>query len=111
MFILHSVIFFSFFFVCLFYLVNLLLSYSYSSRSKVGAYECGFATVGKIQSSFSIHFFVIMLLFVLFDLEVVMFVGVLVTDVNSLSTFLLLVVFIAGGFYMEWWYGKLRWVV
>nr|UWI71752.1 NADH dehydrogenase subunit 3 [Strongyloides fuelleborni fuelleborni] len=111
MFVLHSVIFFSIFFVCLFYLVNLFLSYPSLVRNKVSAYECGFATVGKIQSSFSVHFFVIMLMFVLFDLEVVMFVGVLVTDVNSLSTFLLLVVFIAGGFYMEWWYGKLRWVV
>ena len=105
------VIFFSAIFVAMFYAINALISRKSLTANKVSAYECGFATVGKIQSRFRIHFFVIILLFVLFDLEVVMFIGVLVADTNSLATFLLLLLFIMGGFYMEWYYGKLRWVV
>lgn len=46
---------------------------------KVTAFESGFKGVGSIQISFSIHFFVMMLMFILFDLEVVMILGVLVS--------------------------------
>nr|YP_009176852.1 NADH dehydrogenase subunit 3 [Strongyloides venezuelensis]BAT21223.1 NADH dehydrogenase subunit 3 [Strongyloides venezuelensis] len=111
MFVLHVVLFFSLFFIFLFYLISFLLSYYVFSKNKVSSFECGFSTVGKIQNSFSIHFFLIMLIFVVFDLEVVMFLGVLVSDIHSLFTFLLLMLFIMFGFYLEWWYGKLYWMV
>uniref|UniRef100_F1LIH1 NADH-ubiquinone oxidoreductase chain 3 n=1 Tax=Ascaris suum TaxID=6253 RepID=F1LIH1_ASCSU len=52
-----------------------------------------------------------MLMFVIFDLEVVMFLGILVSDLNSLIRFFMLLIFIFGGFYMEWWYGKLVWLI
>lgn len=100
-FVINLVIFFSVFFVVLFYFVNFLISRKVTNSNKVSAFECGFATVGKVQNSFRIHFFIIMLMFVLFDLEVVMFIGILVSDVNSLFTFLLLILFIGVGFYIE----------
>nr|YP_007024790.1 NADH dehydrogenase subunit 3 [Aelurostrongylus abstrusus]AFT65550.1 NADH dehydrogenase subunit 3 [Aelurostrongylus abstrusus] len=78
--------------------------------SKVNSFESGFLSLVKVQNSFSIHFFVIMLMFVIFDLEVVMFLGLLVSDVSSLFAFFLLG-FVLLGFYMEWGYGKLIWVV
>ena len=78
---------------------------------KISAFESGFISVGKIQNSFSIHFFIIILIFVIFDLEIVIFLGLLVSDVSSFVRFLILIMFIFGGFYMEWWYGKLIWVI
>nr|YP_011013872.1 NADH dehydrogenase subunit 3 [Cylicocyclus ultrajectinus]WPY71326.1 NADH dehydrogenase subunit 3 [Cylicocyclus ultrajectinus] len=93
------------------YAGNFVMSVKKSDLLKVGAFESGFVSVGKIQNSFSIHFFVMMLMFVIFDLEIVMFLGLLISDVSSLISFFMLMLFIFGGFYMEWWYGKLVWVV
>nr|YP_001905894.1 NADH dehydrogenase subunit 3 [Toxocara canis]CAL69963.1 NADH dehydrogenase subunit 3 [Toxocara canis] len=109
--VLVMVIFFTLLLLVIFYLGNFVLSCKDFYKNKISSFECGFVSVGKIQNSFSIHFFIMMLMFVIFDLEVVMFVGVLVSDVSSLVSFLLLMLFILGGFYMEWWYGKLVWLI
>lgn len=68
-------------------------------------------SIGKIQNSFRIHFFIIILIFVIFDLEIVIFLGILVSDISSIISFFLIFIFVLGGFYIEWWYGKLIWVV
>lgn len=68
-------------------------------------------SIGKIQNSFRIHFFIIILIFVIFDLEIVIFLGILVSDISSIISFFLIFIFVFGGFYIEWWYGKLIWVV
>nr|YP_009024232.1 NADH dehydrogenase subunit 3 [Oesophagostomum columbianum]AGL61174.1 NADH dehydrogenase subunit 3 [Oesophagostomum columbianum] len=110
---------FNLLFVVLFTLILLFLLYGLSFMMsikkvnvlKVCAFESGFMSIGKIQNSFSIHFFVMMLMFVVFDLEIVMFLGLLISDFSSFMSFLMLILFIFGGFYMEWWYGKLIWVI
>nr|AGQ46175.1 NADH dehydrogenase subunits 3 [Bunostomum phlebotomum]QOW40483.1 NADH dehydrogenase subunit 3 [Bunostomum phlebotomum] len=93
------------------YFLNFFLSIKDFNLLKVSVFESGFLSIGKIQNSFSIHFFVMMLMFVIFDLEIVMFLGLLISDFSSFFSFLILMIFIFGGFYMEWWYGKLIWVV
>nr|YP_011034488.1 NADH dehydrogenase subunit 3 [Petrovinema skrjabini]WRI57996.1 NADH dehydrogenase subunit 3 [Petrovinema skrjabini] len=93
------------------YAGNFVMSVKKHELLKVGAFESGFVSVGKIQNSFSIHFFVMMLMFVIFDLEIVMFLGLLISDMSAFVSFIMLMLFIFGGFYMEWWYGKLVWVV
>nr|QPF22253.1 NADH dehydrogenase subunit 3 [Ophidascaris sp. CYZ-2020] len=109
--VLVMVILFTVVLLLVFYLGNFVLSCKDFYKNKISSFECGFVSVGKIQNSFSIHFFIMMLMFVIFDLEVVMFVGILVSDLSSLISFLILLFFIMGGFYMEWWYGKLVWLV
>nr|YP_003434080.1 NADH dehydrogenase subunit 3 [Teladorsagia circumcincta]ACX85203.1 NADH dehydrogenase subunit 3 [Teladorsagia circumcincta] len=99
------------FLLVLLYLLNFVISVKKNELLKVSTFESGFVSVGKVQNSFSIHFFIIMLMFVIFDLEVVMFLGLLVSDLNSMIGFMMLMIFIIVGFYMEWWYGKLTWVV
>lgn len=101
------VILFTVFLLLVFYLGNFVLSCKDFYKNKISSFECGFVSVGKIQNSFSLHFFIMILMFVIFDLEVVMFVGILVSDLSSLISFIILLFFIIGGFYMEWWYGKL----
>nr|QXE43450.1 NADH dehydrogenase subunit 3 [Ophidascaris baylisi] len=105
--VLVMVILFTVFLLVVFYLGNFVLSCKDFYKNKISSFECGFVSVGKIQNSFSLHFFIMMLMFVIFDLEVVMFVGILVSDLGSLISFLMLLFFIMGGFYMESWYGKL----
>nr|YP_009538631.1 NADH dehydrogenase subunit 3 [Steinernema abbasi]AYV63099.1 NADH dehydrogenase subunit 3 [Steinernema abbasi]QAA11075.1 NADH dehydrogenase subunit 3 [Steinernema carpocapsae]BAV78648.1 NADH dehydrogenase subunit 3 [Steinernema carpocapsae] len=111
MFILSFVFFISIVFLFLFYFINFFLSNKLLEKNKVSSFESGFVSVGKVQNSFSIHFFVIMLMFVIFDLEVVMLIGLLVSDFNSFFSFIMLLFFVLGGFYMEWWYGKLIWII
>ena len=84
-----------------FYLVNFVLRIKDLRNNKIRAFESGFVRVGKIQNSFRIHFFIIMLMFVIFDLEIVMFLGILVSDISSFISFLMIFIFILGGFYME----------
>nr|UDL72549.1 NADH dehydrogenase subunit 3 [Oesophagostomoides stirtoni] len=111
MFNLLFVVLFTLFLIVLLYGLNFIMSIKEGDLLKVGAFESGFNSIGKIQNSFSIHFFIMMLMFVIFDLEIVMFLGLLVSDISSVVSFLLLMLFIFGGFYMEWWYGKLIWVI
>ena len=94
-----------------FYLLNFILRVKDLEKSKVRTFECGFVRVGKVQNSFSIHFFIIIIIFVIFDLEIVIFLGILFSDFSSFLGFLIVLSFILGGFYMEWWYGKLIWVI
>nr|YP_003433805.1 NADH dehydrogenase subunit 3 [Metastrongylus pudendotectus]ACX85131.1 NADH dehydrogenase subunit 3 [Metastrongylus pudendotectus] len=101
----------SLFFIFIFYLVLFFMSLKFGGLLKVNSFESGFLSSKKIQNSFSIHFFVIMMMFVVFDLEVVMFLGLLVSDLSSLIGFFFLFFFVLIGFYMEWFYGKLIWVI
>lgn len=84
-----------------FYLINFILSIKDIGKNKIRAFECGFVRVGKIQNSFSIHFFIMILIFVIFDLEIVIFLGILVSDIRSYVRFLIIFLFILGGFYIE----------
>nr|YP_003433881.1 NADH dehydrogenase subunit 3 [Oesophagostomum dentatum]ACX85155.1 NADH dehydrogenase subunit 3 [Oesophagostomum dentatum]BAV82769.1 NADH dehydrogenase subunit 3 [Oesophagostomum dentatum]CAQ56161.1 NADH dehydrogenase subunit 3 [Oesophagostomum dentatum] len=111
MFNLLFVVLFTLFLLLVLYGANFAMSVKKNDLLKVNAFESGFISVGKIQNSFSIHFFIMMLMFVIFDLEIVMFLGLLVSDVSSIVSFIMLMLFIFGGFYMEWWYGKLVWVI
>nr|AGV02084.1 NADH dehydrogenase subunits 3 [Bunostomum trigonocephalum] len=108
---LFLVMFIALFLLLLLYFFNFFLSVKDIMLLKVSAFESGFLGIGKIQNSFSIHFFIMMLMFVIFDLEIVMFLGLLISDISSFISFLILMLFIFGGFYMEWWYGKLIWLV
>jgi NADH-ubiquinone oxidoreductase chain 3 len=53
--------------------LNLLLAAHKPDEAKVSAYECGFSPVyGQTRSTFQIQFFIVALLFLIFDLEVLL---------------------------------------
>lgn len=84
-------LFFLFIFVPLLALIllalNVLLSPHRPDEQKVSAYECGFQPVyGQTRSSFQIHFMVVALLFLIFDLEVLLLFPLAVT-LYQVSTF------------------------
>lgn len=87
--------------VFVFYILNFFLSLKFFSEVKMSAFESGFESIGKIHRSFRIHFFIIILIFVIFDLEVVMLIGFLVSDLSFYLNFFLIIFFVIGGFYME----------
>ena len=53
--------------------LNLLLAPSNPYEAKVSAYECGFLAIeGQTRTTFQIHFFLVALLFLVFDLEILL---------------------------------------
>jgi NADH:ubiquinone oxidoreductase subunit 3 (subunit A) len=93
--------------VFLLYFLNFFFSRKISYFSKNTSFESGFLRVGKVQKSFSIHFFIIILIFVIFDVEIVIILGFIISDFTSYVSFIFIFIFILGGLYLEWYYLKL----
>lgn len=67
--------------------LNVLLAVHRPDEAKVSAYECGFQPVyGQTRASFQIHFMVVALLFLIFDLEILLLFPIAVT-LYQVSTF------------------------
>ena len=60
------------FFGCIFYLLNLLFSRTHITPQKVSPYECGFAAFSDARGSYGVNFYVVGLLFMLFDVELIL---------------------------------------
>src|ERR1700687_3892337 len=48
-----------------------IIGYRRSTRAKLSAYECGMTPVGDAQGRFSVKFYLVAMLFILFDVEAV----------------------------------------
>ena len=86
--------------------LNLLLAAHKPDEAKVSAYECGFSPVyGQTRSTFQIHFFIVALLFLIFDLEVLLLYPLALTlyQVSVFGFFVALIFFIVLtiGFILE----------
>ena len=93
----------------IFYFISYLISFKLSNSNKIRRFESGFRSVGSLTRRFSIHFFILVLIFVIFELEVVLLLTVLYR--LRINQFVLIILFILGGIYLEYSIGKLRWMV
>ena len=67
--------------------LNLILAPNRPDESKSGPYECGFSTIyGQTRSEFNIHFYIVAMLFLVFDLEILLLFP-LATVLYQVSTF------------------------
>lgn len=67
--------------------LNVLLATHKPDESKVSAYECGFSVIyGQTRSTFQIHFYTVAILFLIFDLEIILLFPLAVT-LYQVSTF------------------------
>ena len=67
--------------------LNILLAPKNPDEAKVSAYECGFSVIyGQTRSTFQIHFYVVAMLFLVFDLEILLLFPIAVT-LYQVSTF------------------------
>jgi len=103
----------SLFLCAVLFLAAAFISFSrYRSREKAGGFECGFDREVSSRSPFSLRFFILLLLFVVFDVEIALLVPCLVSFLCSsswlgiLSTYFFLLVLGLGLFY-EWLDGGL----
>nr|YP_010555493.1 NADH dehydrogenase subunit 3 [Ramaria rubella]UYR22242.1 NADH dehydrogenase subunit 3 [Ramaria rubella] len=86
--------------------LNLLLSPHNPDSEKNQPYECGFSPVyGQTRSTFQIHFFLVALLFLIFDLEILLLFPISVT-LYQVSTFgfsiaVIFFIILTAGFILE----------
>ena len=86
--------------------LNLLLGPNRPDESKVSPYECGFSTIyGQTRNIFHIHFYIVAMLFLVFDLEILLLFPIAVT-LYQVSTFgfsiaLIFFVVLTIGFILE----------
>ena len=86
--------------------LNILLSVHSPYESKLSPYECGFNPIqGQTRSVFHIHFFLVGLLFLIFDLEILLLFPLAVTLYQvSLFGFIIALIFfgvLTIGFVLE----------
>nr|ACJ43798.1 NADH dehydrogenase subunit 3 [Laotriton laoensis] len=80
---------------------------------KLSPYECGFDPVGSARLPFSIRFFLIAILFLLFDLEIALLLPTpwasQMHPVNTLLWSTIILIILTIGLMYEWAQGGLEW--
>ena len=80
---------------------------------KLSAYECGFPAFGDARMKFDVRFYLVSLLFIIFDLEVAfLFPWAITLGENGVFAFWSMMVFLGVltvGFIYEWKKGALEW--
>jgi NADH-ubiquinone oxidoreductase chain 3 len=86
--------------------LNVLLAPHNPDESKVSAYECGFSPVyGQTRSTFQIHFYIVAMLFLIFDLEILLLFPIAVTlyqvSIFGFSIAIIFFIVLTIGFVLE----------
>lgn len=81
---------------------------------KLSPYECGFDPLGSARLPFSLRFFLVAILFLLFDLEIALLLPIpwsnqLPSPVLTLTAALLIIILLTIGLIYEWLQGGLEW--
>ncbi|TJZ75643.1 NADH-quinone oxidoreductase subunit A [Chitiniphilus eburneus] len=93
--------------------VSKVLGTSRPDPAKLSPYECGFEAFEDARMQFDVRYYLVAILFILFDLEVAFLVPwAVVLDDIGLFGFLSMMIFLAilvVGFVYEWMKGALEW--
>ena len=96
-----------------FIILNFLLSPKKPDPEKLSAYECGFEAFSDSRMEFDVRFYLVAILFIIFDLEIAFLFPWAVTLSNTgLFGFWSMMVFLSVltvGFVYEWKKGALDW--
>nr|YP_010531671.1 NADH dehydrogenase subunit 3 [Aspidoscelis inornatus]UXX18187.1 NADH dehydrogenase subunit 3 [Aspidoscelis inornatus]UXX18200.1 NADH dehydrogenase subunit 3 [Aspidoscelis inornatus]UXX18213.1 NADH dehydrogenase subunit 3 [Aspidoscelis inornatus]UXX18226.1 NADH dehydrogenase subunit 3 [Aspidoscelis inornatus]UXX18239.1 NADH dehydrogenase subunit 3 [Aspidoscelis inornatus] len=95
-------------------LLNLWLPTIAQDTEKLSPYECGFDPLGTAHVPFSLQFFLIAIMFLLFDLEIALLLPLPwamnnPTPTTTLTWTLLIIIILLLGFIYEWTQGGLEW--
>nr|YP_009318487.1 NADH dehydrogenase subunit 3 [Alopecoenas salamonis]APA17093.1 NADH dehydrogenase subunit 3 [Alopecoenas salamonis] len=94
--------------------LNFWLSQMSPDSEKLSPYECGFDPLGSARLPFSIRFFLVAILFLLFDLEIALLLPLpwasqLQSPTTTLTWASALILLLALGLIYEWMQGGLEW--
>nr|QWB85761.1 NADH dehydrogenase subunit 3 [Clytobius davidis] len=96
------------------FFLNLISKKTFSDREKSSPFECGFDPKSSARLPFSLQFFLIAVIFLIFDVEITLLLPMVMTMMNSnLMNYSLVVVFFLTiliiGLFHEWNQGALNW--
>lgn len=98
---------------CVIIVVSLMLIARNEEIEKVSAYECGFHPFQDTRIKFDVKFYLVAILFIIFDLEIIyLFPWCLVLKKIGILSYLSMLIFVVVllvGFYYEWKKGGLDW--
>nr|YP_009026952.1 NADH dehydrogenase subunit 3 [Leptomantella albella]AHW52367.1 NADH dehydrogenase subunit 3 [Leptomantella albella] len=95
-------------------LTNLLSFKNIEDREKLSPFECGFDPMSSSRLPFSLRFFLIAVIFLIFDVEIALILPMTIIPFNSnmmewtITSMSFLIILILG-LYHEWNHGSLEW--
>jgi len=97
-----------------FSLAKILNTRSNNDREKTSPFECGFDPKNNARVPFSLRFFILAIIFIVFDIEIVLLIPIpiLNTLINTIQAEIAAIVFLVIlllGLFHEWKEGSLNW--
>nr|ALO76906.1 NADH deshydrogenase subunit 3 [Trixagus sp. TRI01] len=96
-------------------MANLISKKKINDREKMSPFECGFDPKSSARIPFSMHFFLIAILFLIFDVEITIimpFIKINILNISLISTTIISILSIMLiGLLHEWKQGALNWKI
>nr|ARH53993.1 NADH dehydrogenase subunit 3 [Phyllobrotica quadrimaculata] len=94
--------------------LNLVSKKTFYDREKNSPFECGFDPKTSARLPFSLHFFLIAIIFLIFDVEITLLLPLILlmnssNILNYISIFIFFIMILLFGLYYEWNQGALNW--
>ena len=98
---------------CAFVAVNFILSPKKPDPEKLSAYECGFEAFDDSRMEFDVRFYLVAILFIIFDLEIAFLFPWAITlgkiGLLGFTSMMIFLFILTVGFIYEWKKGALDW--
>nr|YP_010875338.1 NADH dehydrogenase subunit 3 [Ciconiphilus decimfasciatus]WGW14992.1 NADH dehydrogenase subunit 3 [Ciconiphilus decimfasciatus] len=108
-------IFMSLMFLFIFMMISIFFMENLVNESGESPFECGFEPISFSRIPFSLQFFSISIVFLIFDLEIVIILPIMKSYyynlwiINGMISFIVILLFI--GLIVEWYDGSLDWSI
>nr|YP_009498353.1 NADH dehydrogenase subunit 3 [Biomphalaria pfeifferi]AWK49464.1 NADH dehydrogenase subunit 3 [Biomphalaria pfeifferi] len=95
--------------------LHLMLFYNNTSLEKQSAFECGFEPLSEMRTPFSLRFFILVILFLIFDIEISLLFPIISISTLMLSLFMktslfIFLIILLIGLFHEWNEGAIDWM-
>nr|WIL79945.1 NADH dehydrogenase subunit 3 [Tenerus flavicollis] len=95
-------------------LASILSKKTFMDREKNSPFECGFDPKSSARTPFSLHFFLIAMIFLIFDVEITLILPfIIVIKMTNFMNFIYITFFtifiLSAGLFHEWKQGALNW--